>query len=105
MAVREIAGKSVEFDDEGFMVDYKQWNEEIAKEIAKDEGIDNLTGRHFDVINYMRKVFEEKGDGPSMRALKNEGGIPTKELYELFPKGPARKAAKIAGIKKPTGCI
>ena len=105
MTAREIAGTTVEFDDEGFMTDHTQWNEDIAKEIAREEGIDELTERHYEVLSYMRKVFEETGEGPSLRALKNKGGIPTKELYQLFPKGPAKKAARIAGIKKPQGCV
>ncbi len=105
MATEEIAGHSVEFDTEGFMVDHTLWNEDIAREIAQKEGIGELTERHFDVLKFMRQEFKEKGDGPSIRALKNRGGIPTRELYELFPGGPAKKAARIAGIKKPTGCV
>ena len=105
MTAREIAGTTVEFDDEGFMTDHTQWNEDIAREIAKEEGINELTDRHFAVLGFMRKEFEENDDGPSIRALKKRGGIPTKELYELFPDGPAKKAARIAGIKKPTSCV
>ena len=105
MVADEIAGVSVELDDEGFMKDHTKWNEDIAHAIAATEGIAELTERHFEVIAFMRKEFEEKGDGPSIRALKNRGGIPTKELYALFPGGPAKKAAKISGIKKPHGCI
>lgn len=104
MPQKEIAGKMIDFDDENFMTDYTQWSEEIAHELAKDEGIE-LTGRHFIVLNYMRKEFEAKGTGPSLRALKNYSGVGTKELYQLFPKGPAKKAARIAGIPKPQGCI
>ena len=105
MPTKNIAGKDVEFDDEGFMVDYNAWDESIAAELAKEEEIPELTDRHFVVINFMRKTFEEKGTGPSMRALTKTGGVPTKELYALFPKGPAKKAARIAGIKKPQGCV
>lgn len=105
MPVLEIAQTSVEFDDEGFMTDHTQWNEAIAAEIAKAEGIDELTERHMAVIEYIRKEYESKGTGPSMRALTKQSGIPTKELYQLFPKGPAKKAARIAGIKKPQGCV
>lgn len=105
MPSKEIAGITVEMDDENFMVDHKQWSEDIARALAKDEGIEELTERHFDVINFMRQEFEEKGSGPSFRALKNRGGIPTKELYQLFPKGPAKKAARVAGIPKPQGCV
>lgn len=105
MSERVIASTSIQFDDEGFMLDHKQWTEDIAREIAREEGIDELTDRHFMVIQFMRKEFEEKGTGPSLRKLKNESGVGTKELYKLFPKGPAKKAARIAGIPKPQGCI
>ncbi len=105
MSVVEMAGVSVEVDAEGFMVDHTQWNEDIARELAKTVGIDELNDKHFQVLNFMRKEFEEKGTGPSLRKLKNESGVNTKELYALFPKGPAKKAALIAGIAKPVGCI
>ena len=104
MPQKEITGVMLEFDDENFMTDHTQWSEDIAREIAQEEGIE-LTDRHFMVLNYMRKEFEVKGAGPSLRALKNNSGIGTKELYQLFPKGPAKKAARIAGITKPQGCI
>ncbi len=87
------------------MADHTQWDVEVAKVLAQEEGIAALTDRHFAVINFMRKEFQEKGTGPSIRRLTKESGVPTKELYELFPGGPAKKAAKIAGIKKPQGCI
>ncbi len=105
MAVLAIAGVELEVDGEGFLTDHTKWNEEVAREIARGEGIDELTERHWDVVRFMRKEYEATGSGPSIRALKNRGGIPTKELYELFPNGPAKKAAKIAGIPKPKGCI
>ena len=100
----EIAHEMVEVDDEGFMTDPQQWNEEIAKAIAAELGI-ALTDRHFVVLNYMRKELEDHGKAPSLRKLKNESGVGTKELYGLFPKGPAKKAARIAGLGKPEGCI
>ncbi len=105
MSQREIAGKTVEFDEDGYMIDYTQWTENIARELAREEGIDELNDRHFVVINFMRKEFEEKGTGPSIRKLTKQSGVPTKELYQLFPGGPAKKAARIAGIKKPAGCV
>lgn len=104
MSTATIANRTIEVDQEGFMQDHTQWNEDIARELAKQEGIE-LTDRHWIVIEFMRKEYEEKGDGPSIRKLTKESGVPTKELYQLFPKGPAKKAAKIAGIPKPTGCI
>jgi TusE/DsrC/DsvC family sulfur relay protein len=105
MAIRTINNKPIDFDAEGFMTNYKDWDLEVAKVLAAEEGIAALGDRHMLVLNFMRKEFETKGDGPSIRKLTKESGVPTKELYELFPGGPAKKAAKIAGIKKPHGCI
>jgi TusE/DsrC/DsvC family sulfur relay protein len=77
----------------------------MAAPIAKEQGIDHLTGRHWQVIRFMRSEYETKGTGPSVRALGKTSGVSIKELYQLFPKGPAKLAAKIAGIPKPRGCI
>ena len=98
-------GQTVSVNDEGFFTDPAQWTEEMAPQIAKAEGIDQLTGRHWQVIRFMRHEYEAKGTGPSVRALGKTSGVPVKELYQLFPKGPAKLAAKIAGIPKPRGCI
>ncbi len=105
MATREILGKQLEFDEDGNLKNLSDWNEEIAKELAKEEEINELTDRHWAVVNYMRKEFQVKGDAPSIRKLTKESGVDTKNLYALFPKGPAKKAAKIAGLPKPKGCI
>ncbi len=101
----EILGKSLAIDADGNLVNLQDWNEEIAKEIARETGIGELTEEHWKVINFMRKVFSETGDAPSIRKLTKESGIDTKTLYALFPGGPAKKAAKIAGLPKPKGCI
>ena len=105
MTTDTIAGAQVELNDEGFLVDPSQWNEEVAVELARREGIDPLTDRHWEVIRFMRAEYEAKGTGPTVRVLGKTSGVPVKELYQLFPKGPAKLAAKIAGIPKPTGCI
>lgn len=105
METLEFLGTQIQVDEDGNLKNLSDWNEEIATEIAKMEGIDELTDRHWLVINFMRKVYEEKGDAPSIRKLTKESGVETKELYKLFPKGPAKKAARIAGLPKPKGCI
>ena len=105
MASREIAGKVLEFDEDDHLANTSDWDETVAGELAKEVGIDELTDRHWAVINFMRKVYQEEGDAPSIRRLTKESGVETKELYKLFPKGPAKKSAKIAGLPKPTGCI
>ena len=105
MTTREIAGITVGIDEDGFMTDSAQWNKEIAVILAKEQQIEELTDRHYVVIEYMRMEFEENGTGPSIRKLNKQSGVSTKELYQLFPGGPAKKAAFIAGITKPHGCI
>ncbi len=101
----EVLGKTLEVDTDGNLVDVNQWSEEIAAELAKEEDIQELTDRHWVVINYMRKIFKETGEAPSIRKITKESGVDTKEMYALFPKGPAKKASRIAGLPKPKGCI
>jgi len=95
----------IERDAEGFFVHPEQWSAEMADEIARENGIPDLTDRHWLVINFMRSAYLENGTAPSIRTLGKASGVPIKELYQLFPKGPAKLAAKIAGIPKPRGCI
>lgn len=105
MSTVTLAGSSVDVDAEGFLTDAEQWNEQVAAEIAREGSISALTDRHWQVINFMRKAYLENGAAPSIRSLGKTSGVPIKELYELFPKGPAKLAAKIGGIPKPRGCI
>jgi TusE/DsrC/DsvC family sulfur relay protein len=105
MSTLTIAATDVELNDEGFFVHPEQWTEEMAPELARRESIDTLTDGHWQVIRFMRSEFLTKGTGPTVRLLGKTSGVSVKELYQLFPKGPAKVAAKIAGIPKPRGCI
>ena len=105
MPTTTIADHEVEVNDEGFFVDAEQWTEEMAPVIAMDYEIDDLTDRHWQVIKFMRQEYFEKGTGPTVRVLGKTSGVSVKELYQLFPTGPAKTAARIAGIPKPRGCI
>ena len=100
-----IANIDVEFNDEGFFVDPDQWTEDMVPDLARREGIESVTDTHWQVIRFMRSEFLAKGTGPTVRVLGKTSGVTIKELYQLFPKGPAKIAAKIAGIPKPRGCI
>ncbi|MHB1567791.1 MAG: TusE/DsrC/DsvC family sulfur relay protein [Solirubrobacteraceae bacterium] len=95
----------VDRDAEGFFVAPEQWTEEMAPALARESGIETLTDRHWEVIRFMRSAYLQHGAAPSIRTLGKASGVPIKELYQLFPKGPAKLAAKIAGIPKPRGCI
>jgi tRNA 2-thiouridine synthesizing protein E len=105
MTTAILAGAPVEVDAEGFLTDPASWNEEVAAQIAREAGIPELTLRHWQVVDYMRTTYLETGQAPSIRSLGKQSGVPIKELYQLFPKGPAKLAAKIGGIPKPRGCI
>ena len=105
MTTTALAGHDVEVDGEGFFVHPEQWTEAMVPELARAAGIDELTDRHWLVIRFMRTEYEQKGTGPTVRVLAKSSGVPIKELYGLFPKGPAKTAAKLAGIPKPRGCV
>lgn len=100
-----LADTRVDRDAEGFFLHPEQWTEDMAPAIGSENGIDRLTDRHWQVIKFMRQTYLEHGSAPSIRTLGKASGVPIKELYQLFPKGPAKLAAKIAGIPKPRGCI
>jgi tRNA 2-thiouridine synthesizing protein E len=105
MTTTLIADAPVDVDAEGFLTDPAQWNERIAQAIAAACGIPELSERHWLVVRFMRDRYLATGTAPSIRSLGKESGVPVKELYQLFPKGPAKLAARIGGIPKPTGCI
>ncbi len=105
MLTRAIAGKTVQINDEGFMTVPAEWNKDIASEIAKEEGIAELTPAHWKVIDFCRQSAATSGAAPTLRAITNGSGITTKEMFTLFPKGPAKKVAKISGLGKPEGCV
>lgn len=105
MATREIAGINVRVNDEGFMTDPSEWNREIAIEIAREEGIPELTTTHWQVIEFCRESASANGAAPTLRTITNGAGLSTKEIFTLFPKGPAKKVARISGLGKPEGCV
>lgn len=105
MTTREIAGKTVEIDPEGFLTNPNDWTREMAEALAKEEGIEALTPGHWRVIEFCRADFQNQGEAPGLRRITKEAGVATKELYSLFPKGPAKKVARISGLGKPHGCI
>ena len=105
MPTKTVTGIEVDVTDDGFFTDPDQWNEAMAPELAAAEGIEPLTDQHWTVLRFMRSEYAEKGTGPTVRVLGKTSGVSVKELYQLFPKGPAKIAARIAGIPKPRGCI
>ena len=106
MAAKTIAGKTVQVNEEGFMTNPAEWTKEIAVEIAREEGVGELTLAHWKVIDFCRQTAATTGGkAPTLRTITNGAGVSTKELFTLFPKGPAKKVAHIAGLGKPEGCV
>lgn len=104
MPVTTIAGRDIHVDEEGFLTVYAEWNEELAKQLAAQIGID-LTDAHWKAIRFLRDDYGSQGETATLRRVSVVGGIPTKELFALFPKKPAKKMAYIAGLPKPHGCV
>jgi len=105
MAQIEIDGLVLNVDEDGFIEDPSIWNEEIAKALAKTEDVPELTEAHWKVVNYIRNYYLQYQIAPMIRKLCKDTGFSLKEIYELFPSGPAKGACKIAGLPKPTGCV
>ena len=94
METVELVGRKLELDADGHLKNLNDWDKEVAAEFAKLEGIEELTDRHWIVINFMRKAYEEKGDAPSIRKLTKESGVDTKELYALISKRTCKESSK-----------
>jgi TusE/DsrC/DsvC family sulfur relay protein len=104
LSLATIAGHEIHLDEEGFMTEYDEWTEELAGQFAANIGIE-LTGRHMEVIGFLREDYKTQGETATLRRVSTMGGIPTKELFQLFPKKPAKKMAYVAGLPKPAGCV
>jgi len=104
MSLATIAGQEVNVDDEGFMTVYDEWTEDLGGSLATNIGVD-MTDRHWDAIKFLRDDFASEGETPTLRRVSTIGGIPTKELFQMFPKKPAKKMAYVAGLPKPKGCV
>jgi tRNA 2-thiouridine synthesizing protein E len=105
METKILTELPVRVNEEGFMLDPHEWNKDIAEQIAMQEGISSLSEAHWKVIDFCRREGLASGKAPTLLTIINGAGIPTKDLFSLFPKGPAKKVARISGLGKPEGCI
>ncbi|MFZ0325395.1 MAG: TusE/DsrC/DsvC family sulfur relay protein [Actinomycetes bacterium] len=104
MPVTTLNGRDVHVDDEGFLTEYDEWDEDLGKVLASNIGID-LTDDHWKVIHFLRDDYKTQGETATIRRVSTVGEVPTKHLFELFPKKPAKKMAYVAGLPKPHGCV
>jgi len=105
MAMVELGGKQLEIDEDGFIQDPEQWDEEVAKDLAKTENVEEMGDDHWKLVKYIREYYLKFQIAPMIRKLCKETGFDLKYVYELFPGGPAKGACKVAGLPKPTGCV
>ena len=104
MPVTELDGHEIHVDDEGFLIEFAEWDEDLAKVLAAQIGID-LTDEHWKVIHFLRADYQAQGETATTRRVQAVGGVPVKEQFALFPKKPAKKMAYVAGLPKPHGCV
>lgn len=105
MASIAVGDLSIEVDEDGFIQEPDKWNEGVARALAETEGVQELTDRHWQLINYLREYYKKFGIAPMIRKMCKEVDMKLNEVYELFPSGPAKGACKAAGLPKPTGCV
>jgi len=101
----QLGGKEVEIDEDGFIQDPDEWNDDVAVDLAKTEGVDELGDDHWKLVRYIRDYYLKFQIAPMIRKLCKETGFDLKYVYKMFPSGPAKGACKVAGLPKPTGCV
>jgi TusE/DsrC/DsvC family sulfur relay protein len=104
MSVTTISGTDVHVDSEGFLTEYGEWDENLARQLAANIGIE-LTDAHWPAIRFLRDDYRTQGDTATLRRVSTLAGVPIKDLFTLFPGKPAKKMAYIAGLPKPHGCV
>lgn len=105
MSIVQVKGKDVELDEDGFLANPDDWSDDMVTYFATQEGVGALSENHWKVINYLRDYYKKFGVAPMIRKLCKDTGFPLKEIYDMFPSGPAKGACKLAGLPKPTGCV
>jgi TusE/DsrC/DsvC family sulfur relay protein len=102
--VRHIAGRDVIFDQYGYLQNPFTWSEEVARHLAREAGIENLSDRHWRVLRFVRSYYLEEGKEPVNHKIKLGTGMSIKEILELFPEGINRGVKRLAGLPRPKGC-
>ncbi|MBU1338859.1 MAG: TusE/DsrC/DsvC family sulfur relay protein [Acidobacteria bacterium] len=106
MAELDVKGIKLQLNDDGFLIEPLEWNKDVALALAREqEGLDELSDDHWKVINYIRTYYLEKDLAPMVRKMCKNTGLSLKEIFALFPSGPAKGACKLAGLPKPDGCV
>ena len=105
MAKVNLGGKEIDIDEDGFIQEPDLWDENVATDLAKTEGVEAMGEDHWKLVNYIRDYYAKFGIAPMVRKLCKDCDFKLKYIYEMFPSGPAKGACKVAGLPKPTGCV
>jgi len=106
MSLEPVDAIALELNEEGFLAHPERWNHDVARALAREqEGLEALDDKHWAVIEFIRAYYLEKGMAPMIRGLCQHTGLRLREIYTLFPSGPAKGACKVAGLPKPDGCV
>ncbi len=98
------SNKKYTLNAKGFLAVPSEWDKEFTETYAQKEGV-TLTEEHWKIINYLRKYYSENGICPLLRRLTKDTGLTLRQIYDLFPDGPAQMACKWAGLPSATGCV
>lgn len=105
MAHLNVGGKTLEVNEEGFLVEFDQWSPEVAASLAAREDIRELTGEHLRVLETIRDYYRQFQVAPMVHLLVKECGLSFRDLHNLFHKQPGKRAARLAGLPEATGCV
>lgn len=95
---------NINLDGEGFLLNRDDWSEEVARSLAEKDGME-INDQIMELINQARGMYDEDGVVPPIRKFSKQTGVSSKELYDIFKKGPMKLICKWGGLPKPTGCV
>jgi TusE/DsrC/DsvC family sulfur relay protein len=100
-----VGDVDVEFDKDGFMLQPERWDDAVARAVASEEGIDEMSEDHWNIVNFIRAYWKEHDLAPPVRLICQQCRLSVRQIYKLFTAGPARGACRVAGLPKPDGCV
>ena len=111
MTVLTLDGRSIELDKDGYLADLNDWSPEVATALAVQNDIE-LTPEHWEILQLLRNFYDEFQLSPATRPLIKYTALTlgaekgnSLHLNRLFNGTPAKLAAKLAGLPKPTNCL
>lgn len=100
-----LGGRELLVDNEGFLVRFDEWSEEVARDLARSEGWEEPADPHWRVLHFLRAFYQSRGKAPLGREIRQGLGISLLEIEALFPGGLKYGARRLAGLPNPRGCL